>query len=154
MVQLETNVDDMNPEWYGHVSDRLFDEGALDVTMAPLLMKKGRPGTLLSVLVAPEHAEQALATLFAETTTLGVRIQELSRRTLDRKVEAVETPFGAVRVKVGLLDGAVRSVAPEYDDCQAAARRHGVALRRVYEAAALAASTTLAAPGAPRAADQ
>ncbi|HVG96025.1 MAG TPA: nickel pincer cofactor biosynthesis protein LarC, partial [Chloroflexota bacterium] len=139
VVQLETNVDDMNPEWYGHLGERLLAEGALDVTLIPALMKKGRPGTLVSVLVRPEGVEPALGTLFAETTTLGVRIREVARRTLDRRVVAVETPYGRVRVKLGLLDGAVRSAAPEYEDCRAAARRADVPLRRVYEAASRAA---------------
>jgi uncharacterized protein (TIGR00299 family) protein len=139
VVQLETNVDDMNPEWYGHLGERLLAEGALDVTLIPALMKKGRPGTLVSVLVRPEGVEPALGTLFAETTTLGVRIREVARRTLDRRLIAVETPYGRVRVKLGLLDGAVRSAAPEYEDCRTAARQAGVPLRRVYEAASRAA---------------
>jgi uncharacterized protein (TIGR00299 family) protein len=139
VVQLETNVDDMNPEWYGHLGERLLAEGALDVTLIPALMKKGRPGTLVSVLVPPEGLEQALGTIFAETTTLGVRIREVTRRTLDRRVVAVETPYGRVRVKLGLLGGAVRSAAPEYEDCRAAAVRAGVPLPRVYEAASRAA---------------
>ncbi|MGH2370733.1 MAG: nickel pincer cofactor biosynthesis protein LarC [Chloroflexota bacterium] len=141
VVQLETNIDDMNPQWYGHLVERLLAGGALDVTMIPALMKKGRPGTLLSVLVGPDQVDSALATLFAETTTLGVRIQEVARRTLDRRVEAVETPFGTVRVKLGLIDGTVRSAAPEYDDCRVAALRAGVALRQVYDAAVSAAAS-------------
>jgi uncharacterized protein (TIGR00299 family) protein len=143
VVQLETNVDDMNPEWYGHLGERLLAEGALDVTLIPALMKKGRPGTLVSVLVRPEGVEPALGTLFAETTTLGVRIREVARRTLDRRLVAVETPYGRVRVKLGLLDGAVRSAAPEYEDCRAAARRADVPLRRVYEAASRAAEDAI-----------
>ncbi|HEV2122681.1 MAG TPA: nickel insertion protein, partial [Chloroflexota bacterium] len=139
VVQLETNVDNMNPEWYGHLSDRLFAQGALDVTLAPVLMKKGRPGTLVSVLVRPEDTERALDMLFSESTTLGVRIGELARRTLPRHTEPVETPFGTVHVKYAVHRGAVRSAAPEYDDCRTAALRHGVPLREVYEAA-LAAS--------------
>ncbi|MBI3971292.1 MAG: LarC family nickel insertion protein [Chloroflexi bacterium] len=139
VVQLETNVDDMNPEWYGHLTQRLFGEGALDVTMAPLIMKKGRPGTLLSVLVEPPAVEPALAALFAETTTLGVRIQPLVRRKVPRHIERVETPYGPVRVKLALLDGRVRSAAPEYEDCHALALQAGVTLREVYDAAASAA---------------
>ncbi|HEX2035980.1 MAG TPA: nickel pincer cofactor biosynthesis protein LarC [Chloroflexota bacterium] len=135
VVQLETNVDDMNPEWYGHLTERLLSGGALDVTLIPVLMKKGRPGTLISVLVSPDGVEAALGTLFAETTTLGIRIQEITRRVLDRQVTRVATPYGEVRVKVGLLNGRVRNVAPEYEDCRAAAQRAGVALRLVYEAA-------------------
>jgi pyridinium-3,5-bisthiocarboxylic acid mononucleotide nickel chelatase len=139
VVQLETNVDDMNPEWYGHLSERLLAEGALDVSLIPALMKKGRPGTLLSVLVPPEGVEGALGTIFAETTTLGVRVSEVARRTLGRRVVEVETPYGPVRVKLGLLGETVRSAAPEYEDCREAALRAGVPLRLVYEAASRAA---------------
>ncbi len=146
VVQLETNIDDMNPEWYGHLSERLLGGGALDVTMIPALMKKGRPGTLLSVLVRPEDVEQALGTLFAETTTLGIRIQEIVRRTLDRRVDTVQTPYGPVRVKLGLLEGRVRGAAPEYEDCRVAAERANVPLRLVYDAASRAA-TGLELPG-------
>ena len=135
VVQLETNVDDMNPEWYGHVTERLLSEGALDVTLAPVFMKKGRPGTLVSVLVTPEQVEPALATLFAETTTLGIRVNHVLRRKLERRVESVITPFGDVRVKLALHDGNVRSTAPEYEDCRTLATRAGVPLQAVYAAA-------------------
>jgi len=135
VVQLETNVDDMNPEWYGHVSERLFAQGALDVTLAPVYMKKGRSGTLVSVLVTPDQLEPALATLFAETTTLGVRVNHLLRRKLARRPAVVETPYGPVRVKVALHEDRVRSASPEYEDCHALARRHDVPLGRVYAAA-------------------
>jgi len=139
VVQLETNVDDMNPEWYGHVTERLLSRGALDVTLAPVFMKKGRPGTLVSVLVAPEQVEPALSTLFSETTTLGVRVNHVLRRKLERRIESVATPFGEVRVKLALHAGSVRSAAPEYEDCRSLAMRAGVPLRQVYEAAERAA---------------
>jgi hypothetical protein len=144
VVQLETNVDDMNPEWYGHVAERLFTRGALDVTLAPVYMKKGRPGTIISVLVTPDVVEPALATLFAETTTLGVRMNYLLRRKLDRQVEAVETPFGRVRVKLAIQGGAVRGATPEYEDCRALAVERDVALSQVYEAAQAAARELVA----------
>lgn len=135
VVQLETNIDDMNPEWFGHLGERLLGQGALDVTMIPALMKKGRPGTLLSVLVQPQDVEHALSTLFAESTTLGIRIHEVARRTLDRRIDTVDTAYGPIRVKLGLLEGRVRSAAPEYEDCRAAAERAAVPLRLVYDAA-------------------
>jgi len=125
----------MNPEWYGHVSDRLFSQGALDVTLAPVYMKKGRPGTLVSVLVTPDQVEPALTTLFAETTTLGVRVNHVLRRKLERRLESVETPYGVVRVKLALHAGAVRSATPEYEDCRALALESDVPLGRVYAAA-------------------
>jgi uncharacterized protein (TIGR00299 family) protein len=147
-VQLETNIDDMNPEWYGYVADRLMQDGALDVSLTPVFMKKGRPGVLLSVLVEPHRLESALATIFRETTTLGVRVSPVVRRKLERRIEPVETPYGRIRVKVALLGGAVRSVAPEYDDCRRAAEQHGVALRQVYDAAIAAGHALTAAPPA------
>lgn len=147
VVQLETNIDDMNPEWYGHVSDQLLHDGVLDVSLIPILMKKGRPGTLLSVLVRHDQLEGALATLFAETTTLGVRVHPVTRRTASRRIETVETSFGPVRVKVALVNGAVRSTAPEYEDCREAALRCGVPLRQIYQAAIDAASRAEPAAG-------
>jgi uncharacterized protein (DUF111 family) len=144
VVQLETNVDDMNPEWYGYVAERLFAGGALDVTLAPVYMKKGRPGTLVSVLVTPDHMESALTTLFAETTTLGVRVNHLLRRKLDRRSETVETPYGRIRVKLALHDGRVRGATPEFDDCRVQALERNVPLGRVYAAAQAAAGELIA----------
>lgn len=135
VVELQTNIDDMNPEHFGHVSERLASAGALDVTLSPVYMKKGRPGTIISVLAREETAQTLMDTLFRETTTLGVRFSRLERRTLPREVRTVETQFGAIRVKLALLDGQVRSVAPEYDDCHTAALKHGVPIASVYDAA-------------------
>jgi hypothetical protein len=145
VVELQTNLDDMNPEWYGHVTERLSGAGALDVTLTPVYMKKGRPGTVVTVLAHEESAEAVIDTLFRETTTLGVRFAHLERRMLPRRVETVATPFGDVRVKVALLDGSVRSAAPEYEDCHAAAQRHGVPIGAVYEAARRATTSPLPA---------
>jgi len=135
VVQLETNIDDMNPELYGHLTERLMTGGALDVTLTPVFMKKGRPGTLVTVLAHDEGVDGVLETLFAETTTLGVRFGQLQRRMLARRSETVETSFGPVRVKLALHQGTVRGAAPEYDDCRAAAERHSVPLQDVYDAA-------------------
>jgi uncharacterized protein (TIGR00299 family) protein len=140
VIRLETTIDDMNPQWYGHLIDRLLAGGALDVWLTPVQMKKGRPGTLVTVLAAPEAGEALLAILFAETTTLGVRLEPVRRRILDRRLEPVETPYGAVRVKLALAGDAVRSIAPEYEDCRRLALTHGVPLRRIYEAALEAAA--------------
>ena len=135
VIELQTNIDDMNPEHYGHVTERLAGAGALDVTLAPVYMKKGRPGTVISVLAHEETAETLIDTLFRETTTLGVRFSRLERRMLRREVHTVETPYGPIRVKLALLDGHVRSAAPEYEDCHAAALTHNVPIAAVYEAA-------------------
>jgi uncharacterized protein (TIGR00299 family) protein len=135
VVELQTNIDDMSPEHYGHVTERLANAGALDVTLAPVYMKKGRPGTVISVLAHEETAETLIDTLFRETTTLGVRFSRLERRMLPREMRRVETPFGPIRVKLAVLDGHVRSAAPEYEDCRAAALTHGVPIAAVYDAA-------------------
>ncbi|MGI8422645.1 MAG: nickel pincer cofactor biosynthesis protein LarC [Chloroflexota bacterium] len=142
VVELQTNVDDMNPEFFGHVTQQLSRAGALDVTLAPVFMKKGRPGTVISVLAHEETADSVIEILFRETTTLGVRFSRLERRTLPRRIETVVTPFGPVRVKLALLNGSVRSAAPEYDDCHSAAERHGVPIAAVYDAARAATAPT------------
>lgn len=133
LVLLETNIDDMNPEVYGYVMDRLFRLGVLDVTMVPVQMKKNRPGVMLQVLVEPALQPQAVELLFRETTTLGVRIQEVKRVELSRKLEVLETPYGRCEVKrVFLPDGESR-VIPEYETCRRFAEKLKKPLREVYE---------------------
>ncbi len=139
-VLLETNIDDMVPELYGHVTERLFEAGALDVWLTATQMKKGRPGTVLSVL-APGPLEGALAALLlAETTTLGVRVQPVRRHEAAREVRFVATDFGHVAVKVKLTDGQVVGWAPEYEACRAVARERDVPLTQVYGAVQAAAA--------------
>ncbi len=135
---LEANIDDSNPQVLGYAMERLLDAGALDVTLAPVLMKKNRPGTVLSVIARPEDRDALVAIIFSETTTLGLRFFEAARRTQERAAESVETSFGAVRVKVGENGG----FAPEYDDCRAVALRAGVPLKKVLAEASLAYLTT------------
>jgi uncharacterized protein (TIGR00299 family) protein len=138
LTSLETNVDDLNPEIYDYVMARLFDAGALDVFISPIQMKKNRPATLVRVLCRPADADALMAILFAETSTLGVRQQLLTRHCLARTIHTVETPYGLVRVKVaGLGDGQVKA-APEYEDCRRLAEASGVPLREVYRAAEVA----------------
>jgi len=145
-VLLETNIDDMNPELYGAVSERLFEAGALDVWLTPVQMKKGRPGVVLSVL-APAALEAELARLLLEeTTTLGVRALSVRRHEAPRAWREVETPFGRVRVKLKWVEGRVIGAAPEYEECRRLAHEHGVAVRRVYEAALAAAHALLEPP--------
>ncbi|MFV1986796.1 MAG: nickel pincer cofactor biosynthesis protein LarC [Gemmatimonadota bacterium] len=129
---LETNIDDQNPEWYDHATDRLFAEGALDVWLTPAAMKKNRPGTLLSVLCRPGDAADLTRTLFLETSTLGVRESSVTRRSLPRSEATVETSFGPARVKVAHVGGGSAKVSPEYEDCRRLAARHGVPLREIY----------------------
>jgi pyridinium-3,5-bisthiocarboxylic acid mononucleotide nickel chelatase len=139
---LETSIDDMNPELYGYLFERLFAAGALDATLAPVIMKKNRPGVVVSVLCRPEETDGLRAVLFAETTTLGVRRQRVARSCLARDSDSVETPFGALRVKVARWGEGEVKAAPEYEDCRAAALAHGVPLREVYAAALAAWETT------------
>jgi len=135
VVQVETNIDDMNPEFFDYLSEKLLEQGALDVFMTPVFMKKNRPATLLSVQATGEMLEDVLATIFTETTTLGVRIRKMERRKLVKKTISAKTRFGLIRVKVGMLKGNVTTVAPEYEDCKAAAREFGASLGDVYDGA-------------------
>ena len=136
---LECNVDDMSAEIFPYVIERLLVRGALDAWTTPVTMKKGRPATVLSVLVNSGDEEHFAGILLRETTTLGVRYIPWRRYKADREVRTVHTQWGEVRVKLKLLDGEVADAAPEYEDCARLAREHDVPLRAVYEAAANAA---------------
>jgi uncharacterized protein (TIGR00299 family) protein len=135
LVVLETNVDDLNPEIYDYVMARLFEAGALDVFLSPIHMKKNRPATLLRVLCRPGDSDSLMAILFAETSTLGVREQWVTRHCLDRTVHTVETAYGPVRVKVADWGAGQIKAAPEYEDCRRLAEARQVPLREVYQAA-------------------
>lgn len=135
LVVIQTNLDNMNPELFGHLMDQLFSAGALDVFYSPIVMKKSRPATLVSVLAEPALADTLTGILFRESTTLGVRLTDVARRCLDREWREVETDYGRVRVKVGRLGAEVVSAAPEYEDCLRAAEDRGVPAKVVYEAA-------------------
>ena len=138
VLVMETNIDDMNPEFMGHVLDRLFSCGALDAFISPAYMKKSRPGYLLTVLCHPPLKDSVLKVLFEETSTLGVRCRQEQRSMLGRRISGVDTPYGTVRVKYALSgDGKVLRAAPEYEDCKNIAREKGVPLREIYEAALL-----------------
>jgi pyridinium-3,5-bisthiocarboxylic acid mononucleotide nickel chelatase len=128
---LEANLDDLNPQVFGYVMDRLLEAGALDVFGTPIQMKKNRPGTLLTVLAKPEDADKLAQIMFAETTTLGVRRREEKRQVLARKWANVSTRFGDVRIKIASLNGSVTNYAPEYDDCRRIAAEHKVPLKAV-----------------------
>ncbi len=136
---IEANVDDMNPEFYPPVIERLFEAGALDVTLSPLAMKKGRPGTLIRVLATADKSDAAVDVLLRETSTLGVRLHDARRVKAPRHSLRVDTRYGPIRVKASYFDGRLRDVAPEADDCARAARDHGVRLQAVYDAARAAA---------------
>ena len=135
VLVLECELDDMSPQLCGPLMDRLLAGGALDAYYTAVTMKKGRPGLLLSVLAPPERREVLEEVLFSETTTLGVRRQEWERTALARELVRVDTPYGAIGVKLGLRAGRVYNAQPEFDDCQRAAAARGVAVKEVWAAA-------------------
>ncbi|HVI78789.1 MAG TPA: nickel pincer cofactor biosynthesis protein LarC, partial [Candidatus Acidoferrum sp.] len=135
---LEANLDDLNPQVFGYVMDRLLEEGALDAFGIPVQMKKNRPGTLLTVLCNPGDADKLTHLLFGETTTLGVRRRDESRQILARRWESVGTPWGEVRIKIASLNGAVTNYAPEYEDCRRIAAERHLPLKAVMQEAARA----------------
>ncbi len=140
LVMLETSIDDMNPQVYPHVTDRLLASGALDVTIVPALMKKGRPGHLVRVLTPPERARALSMILMSETTTIGVRAYEVTRLAVDREIAEVATEFGLVPVKVAREPGGILNLSPEFDACRALAERHRVPVKQVIAAAQRAAA--------------
>jgi hypothetical protein len=135
LLMLETNLDNMNPEFYEYVMSKLFAAGALDVNLLPMQMKKNRPATLLRVLCAPEKMAALRDILLRETTTLGVRVQELTRYALPRHTLQVQTEWGPVRLKVAELGGGEGRAIPEYEDCRRLAENANVPIWRVYQAA-------------------
>ena len=132
---LEANLDDLNPQVFGYVMNKLLEEGALDAFGVPVQMKKNRPGTLLTVLCKPEDAAKLTQILFAETTTLGVRRREEKRQTLARKWITVVTQWGDVRLKIASMNGTVTNYAPEYEDCRKIAVERRVPLKQVMQEA-------------------
>jgi uncharacterized protein (TIGR00299 family) protein len=132
---LEANLDDLNPQVFGYVMDRLLEAGALDVFATPVQMKKNRPGTLLTILAKPEDAAKLAEIVFAETTTLGVRRREEKRQVLARKWNTVATRLGDVRIKIASLNGTVTSYAPEYEDCRRIAAERKIPLKAVMNEA-------------------
>ncbi len=139
IVSLETNIDDMNPEFYGHVIERLLAAGALDAYITPVIMKKTRPGTLLTTLAREDSAEQMRNIIFEETTTAGIRFHRMDRAVLGRETRRVATPYGEIAVKFLLDRGRVVTASPEYEECRRIAAERGVPLRLVYDEAKKAA---------------
>jgi hypothetical protein len=132
---LETNLDDLSPQLVAVALEAALSAGALDAWIAPLTMKKGRPGHLLGALCTEASRAAVEAAIFSETTTLGVRAQRVSRTVLDREMLEVQTAYGPIRVKLGRSHGRLLNVQPEFDDCRQAAERHHVAVKEVQAAA-------------------
>jgi uncharacterized protein (TIGR00299 family) protein len=135
IVKLECEIDDMSPQFFGPLMDQLLAAGAFDVFYTPVQMKKNRPGTLVTVIGPPDRRSALTDIIFRGSTTIGVRYQEVSRTCLERTLQSVETPYGAVRFKVARRDGEELNAAPEFDDCARLAAEHGVPIKRIQAAA-------------------
>jgi len=138
VMQIETNLDDLTPQAYDYVMDRLFAAGALDVALIPVIMKRSRPGVIFSCLAAPEQTNAVLDVLFKETTALGARVQQLARQLLPRRFVSVTVRGGKVRIKIADLGADGQKAAPEYVDCKKIAERTGRPVKNVMEEALLA----------------
>jgi uncharacterized protein (TIGR00299 family) protein len=135
VVVIEAEIDDMNPQIFGLLMDRLLAEGALDVFYTPIQMKKNRPGTLMTIVAPPDARDRLTSTVFRETTTIGVRYREMVRECLDRETVSVTTPYGPVAMKVARQRGEVLNASPEFEDCARLAAATGVPVKDVQAAA-------------------
>lgn len=134
---IETNIDDLNPEIYEYVMEKLLDRGALDAWLNPITMKKGRPGVLISVIspLDEETLQELIDIIFQETSTIGVRVNRKKRYVLPREIKKIETEYGKVKVKVAKKDGKIINIAPEYEQCKKISEQKNVALKKIYEKA-------------------
>ncbi|HBO84697.1 MAG TPA: nickel pincer cofactor biosynthesis protein LarC [Deltaproteobacteria bacterium] len=131
LIMLETDIDDMNPQIYEYVMEKLFNEGALDVFLTPIQMKKGRPAVLLNCLCEEDKKDKLLEIIFRETSSIGIRIYPVDRHCLERKIEKVATKYGKINVKVSYFNGKAVNIQPEYEDCKKIAREKKVPLKAV-----------------------
>ena len=131
IATIECEIDDMNPQLFGPLMDRLYEAGALDVYYAAVQMKKNRPGTLVTVIAPPARREAVSAILFTDTTTIGVRYQEMEREKLEREIRTIETAAGAIRFKIARRDGRIVNASPEFEDCARAAGERGLPIKDV-----------------------
>ncbi len=135
LLVIETNMDDATPQLCGYLMERLLEEGALDVFFTPVVMKKHRPATILTVLTDEARKDHIMKLVFLESTSIGLRYYPVERRCLERKTERLKTPYGEVRVKMALLDGKCINIQPEYEDCKKIATRKALPLKVVMEEA-------------------
>lgn len=135
VIQLETNIDDSSPEITAYLMQRLFDAGALDVFITPIIMKKNRPGHLLAAIVSPEKEDIMTRVIFRESSSSGIRRFQRERYTLPRELQGVETPFGTIAVKIHRMGEEVVTISPEFEECRKAAEETGTPLQSVYNAA-------------------
>lgn len=143
ILLLETNIDDMSPELYGYIMDRLFEQGALDVWFTPIQMKKNRPAVMLSVLAPPTAEGQVVETLLRETSTIGLRVQPVLRHYASREEVQIDSSLGRVAVKVKRLHGEIVGISPEYEDCRRLAEEHGFPLQEIFHIVTTEASAKL-----------
>lgn len=134
IYSIETNIDDMNPQIFEDVFERLYENGAVDVYMTNTIMKKGRPGVLLTALCRKKDIQSLSETLLKHTTTLGVRISKYSRIVADREIKTAKTKYGNIRLKIAKFGGKIVNIRPEYDDCKKAAKKYGVPVKEVLKA--------------------
>jgi len=134
-IIIETNIDDMNPQVYDYLIGKLMQQGAQDVYLTPIIMKKGRPAILVSVLTDHSRTDTMLDTIFRETTSIGVRIRETGRMKLEREIRQVETAYGNIRIKISRRGNDIMNVTPEYDDCKRIADEKQVPLKTIMEEA-------------------
>lgn len=150
LVELAANIDDLNPQFYGPLTEKLLAAGARDVTLTPTLMKKGRPGIVLGVILPAANTRAIARVIFEETTTLGVRMHAIERLELERSHAAVQTPWGAVGIKLGHFEGALVNLAPEFEDVRRVAEAAGRPIKDVWQEALAIARRELMAPLASR----
>jgi pyridinium-3,5-bisthiocarboxylic acid mononucleotide nickel chelatase len=129
---IETNIDDMNPQFYEYILEKLFAVNVLDVFLTPIIMKKSRPGTLLTVLCKQENLESIIEVIIQETTSIGVRYRTMHRLKMQRKIETIDTSYGEVRIKISESEGKILSKTPEYQDCVEIARKNNIPLKKIY----------------------
>lgn len=135
LIVIETNIDDMSPELYPYVMEKILSAGAVDVCLVPVVMKKGRPGVLLQVICEEEERKKITSVILKETTTFGVRYFPVEREMAEREFRTVKTRYGAVRVKIARYNGWTTTISPEFKDCEALARKRNVPLKEVYRQA-------------------
>lgn len=133
IIIIEANIDDLNPQVYEYTMDKLFDVGALDVWLTPIVMKKSRPATLLSVLLNSRDIDEIARILFTETSTIGIRYQYVERIVAQRDFNTVETPWGEVKIKISKYNNEVCHISPEYDDCRRIAQTNKIPLKEIQQ---------------------
>ncbi|HAP68036.1 MAG TPA: nickel pincer cofactor biosynthesis protein LarC [Nitrospinae bacterium] len=138
---IESNIDDMNPQFYDHIMNRIFDAGALDVFLTPVIMKKNRPAVKITLLSDNDNVNKLADILLKETTSFGLRIYKTERVKLDKEIKAIKTEYGNARVKIGKRNGKIINIAPEYEDCKRIAKEKGIPIREVYEKVKFTAKT-------------